>query len=50
MIIYERLRYLAKGGKKDYLHGLKENKKTRQLQDFLDEVYKRNPSFYRRFN
>lgn len=37
MTIYERLMFLAKGGRKDYQHtGGKENKQVTDLQDFLD--------------
>lgn len=39
MSIFERLMFLARGGRKDYLHTKgKENKKTTNLQNFLDEV------------
>lgn len=37
MTIYEYLMFLAKGGRVDYLHKKKENLKTTNLQDFLDE-------------
>lgn len=39
MNIYNRLRFLALGGKKSYLHkNGKENVKTTELQNFLDKV------------
>jgi hypothetical protein len=41
MNIFDRLMFLAKGGKSDYLHKGKENMKTSNLQDFLDEVVQR---------
>lgn len=50
MILYERLRSLAMGEKKSYVHKLKENKKTTELQDFLDNVYRYNPSYYKKFH
>ena len=50
MNIYEQLRYLAMGGKKAYLHGTIENKKTTELQDFLDKVCHSNPSYYKKFH
>jgi hypothetical protein len=37
MTIFERLMFLAKGGRKEYWHkNGKENKQTTKLQDFLD--------------
>lgn len=50
MTIYERLRFLAMGGKKAYLHGATENMKTTELQEFLDFIYWSNPKFYRKFH
>lgn len=50
MIVYEQLRYLVMGGKSNYLHGKLENKKTTELQDFLDMVYQKNPSYYKKFH
>lgn len=42
MKVYEYLHFLARGGRKDYLHSNgKENIKTTNLQNFLDEVTKR---------
>jgi hypothetical protein len=41
MTIFERLMFLAKGGRVDYLHRTKENKKVTKLQDFLSEVMER---------
>lgn len=39
--VYERLRFLACGGKNSYLHKKgKENKQVRKLQDFLDNYLK----------
>lgn len=35
--IWERLHWLASGNRNDYIHKNIENKKTRKLQDFLDE-------------
>jgi hypothetical protein len=35
--IYERLLFLAKGGRKSYWHKGKENKNTTKLQNLLDE-------------
>jgi hypothetical protein len=41
MIIFDRLMFLAKGGRKDYLHKKgKENKKVTSLQNFLDKIIK----------
>lgn len=42
MSIYDRLMYLALGGKESYRHknGM-ENKQTTKLQDFLDDVASR---------
>lgn len=41
--IFERLIFLAKGGKKSYQHTKgKENKNTTKLQGFLDEIVQRN--------
>lgn len=40
--LFEQMMFLAKGGKKDYLHGKKENKKATQLQDFLELYMQRN--------
>lgn len=50
MNIYEKLRFLAMGGKNAYLHETEENKKTTELQDFLDKVYWSNPSYYKKFH
>lgn len=43
MTIYERLMFLARGGRKSYLHrDGRENKRTTELQNFLDDyLYKR---------
>jgi HEPN domain-containing protein len=42
MIVYDMLMYLAKGGRKEYLHNKgKENMKTTNLQNLLDEVHNR---------
>lgn len=41
MTIFERLMFLAKGGRHDYRHGAKENKQVTKLQDFLSEVMRR---------
>lgn len=39
MNIYERLMFLAKGGRREYMHKKgKENKRTTELQSFLDNV------------
>lgn len=50
MNIYEKMRFLAMGGKNAYLHTTKENKMTTKLQDFLDKVYYSNPNFYKKFH
>lgn len=42
MTIYERLMYLAKGGRVDYIHQNKENLKTTKLQNFLSEYMVRH--------
>lgn len=50
MTIYERIRFLAIGGKRSYRHGLEENKKTTELQDFIDEVYKKDSRYYKKLH
>jgi hypothetical protein len=42
MKVFERLMFLANGGRKSYQHkNGKENKNTTKLQDLLSEVMKR---------
>ncbi|WP_180953824.1 hypothetical protein [Bacillus sp. M6-12] len=42
MTVYERLMFLAKGGRVDYLHKKNENLKTTKLQNFLSEYMVRH--------
>jgi hypothetical protein len=42
MTVFERMMFLAKGGRIEYLHGKKENVKTTRLQDFLSDYMVRN--------
>lgn len=49
MTIYEKLRYLAMGGRKEYLHGSTENKRATKLQNFLDDVCCGNPEHYKNY-
>lgn len=37
MKIFDRLMFFVKGGRQDYLHRTKENKKATKVQDFLSE-------------
>ncbi|MGX1266770.1 hypothetical protein RKD55_004714 [Rossellomorea marisflavi] len=38
--VYERLMFLAMGGRRQYRHNNHENKQTTKLQNFLDTVTK----------
>lgn len=47
MTIFERLDFLAKGNRVNYVHKGKENKKVTALQNFLSEYMEREREYER---